>query len=392
MRRLQLVLLGLWAVVLWTAFSQAQALHRALPWTAAVPMALWLLGVLGIGSPSARRPLIVALYACAAAAAAADNATATLLLVSAGLIGAVVPWRRMRVLGLPLLALTCAIVLLPALRQLGLGAVMESGTGTLVVVVALSLLVGRLFSDAVGARREFAGALEDLREAHARLERQAADAAEVAALRERARLARDLHDTLGHALSAITVEAEAARRLLARDETLAEGAILEVQDTSRRALRDLREHLQGLREPPRPVDLPAELRRLAEDAAARNGWSLKTDVGQLTAGREADGCLLQVAREALTNVERHGGATAVTVSLRGTDGAVELTIADDGRGFDGEPTAGHYGLRGMRERLGDVGGSLTVRSARARGTVVIARVPQKTEGGREAAWTTTSGS
>jgi signal transduction histidine kinase len=85
--------------------------------------------------------------------------------------------------------------------------------------------------------------------------------------------------------------------------------------------------------------------------------------------------LLRVAQEALANVRKHAAAGRVDVELRYDDGAVALTVRDDGRGFDPAAVSGGYGLRGMRERIRQAGGTITVATAPGEGTVVRAEVP-----------------
>jgi signal transduction histidine kinase len=193
--------------------------------------------------------------------------------------------------------------------------------------------------------------------------------AEMAVLEERRRIARDLHDGLAQDLAFIVSQSRrqgAPQRL----DQLASAA--------ERALDDSRAAIAALT---RPLDEPLDeaLGRSARDVAERLGAhaTLRLDHGVDVAPplREA---LLRIAREAITNAARHGGARAITVSLSRADD-LTMTVADDGCGFDpGAPPqrpGGGFGLTSMRERAEALGGALAISSAAGRGTTVEVVVP-----------------
>jgi signal transduction histidine kinase len=192
--------------------------------------------------------------------------------------------------------------------------------------------------------------------------------------RERNRLARDLHDTLAHSLSALTVQLEALRILIANDPKAAEKAVDELSALARRGLEDSRRAIQALRSGPvETVGLDGALRDTLQAFQARTGvstnLSVAGDESDLT-GEEAQ-ALFRIAEEALSNVERHASAQQVTVRLaRGVD-RIDLVIWDDGVGFD--PAAverDHYGLTGMRERAAMIDATLEVSSHPGGGTKI----------------------
>ena len=201
---------------------------------------------------------------------------------------------------------------------------------------------------------------------------------ELAALRERERLARDLHDSLGHSLVAISVQLEAIQRLYRVDPAQAEAQVEALKGVARANMDELRRSLLGLRAPglgDRP--LAEALRSLCVETGQRTGLTaecrISGDSARLTpAAAEA---LWRVAQEALTNVARHAQPRRLEVSLDVQPAAAVLQVRDDGRGLpDGaETTPGHFGLRGMRERVEGVGG--TLRLSGEGGTLVEARVP-----------------
>jgi signal transduction histidine kinase len=203
---------------------------------------------------------------------------------------------------------------------------------------------------------------------------------ELAKLRERERLARDLHDNLGHALVTLTVQLEAVQRLLPVDAARAAQLLEEMKSLSRSSTEALRRSLANLRAPGLgDQPLTQNLQSLCAEIGHRT--SLKIDC-QISPG--ADGlppavaeALWRVAQEGLTNVEKHAHATAATLSVNLQPQQVTLLVMDDGIGApsDAEREPGHFGLRGLRERVEGVGGTFLLTTAQPRGTILEARVP-----------------
>jgi signal transduction histidine kinase len=219
---------------------------------------------------------------------------------------------------------------------------------------------------------------EQLSAANTQLAQHAAQAGELATLRERARLARELHDTLGHALTTITVQLEASERLLERHPERARTLLAQARDLSRSATQDLRLSLSELR--PEHAghsgpDLAAQVQALAGELRAA-GLSVQTACDPVALSPQQTHALGRVLREAVQNVRRHAGARHVRLDLRSAPEACTLTVTDDGCGFDpARIPAGHYGLRGMGERLALLGGALHVESFPGGGSAVTARLP-----------------
>lgn len=217
---------------------------------------------------------------------------------------------------------------------------------------------------------------EELRQANAELLQRSIQAEELAILRERNRVARELHDTLGHALTTMTVQLEAIRRVAERQPERLEPLLLEAQALSRQAMRDLRESLSSLREQEGAPGLSEQIRSLARQAAERAGCTLHLDLQPVPLPTPSVHTLAAIAREALFNAERHARAQNLHLQLRADAESVQLMIQDDGVGFEpAHSHAGHFGLAGMRERALLLGGTLTVASGPGEGTTIVVRIP-----------------
>jgi signal transduction histidine kinase len=213
--------------------------------------------------------------------------------------------------------------------------------------------------------RQRAELIRKLESAQRELEAARQRDTELATLRERERLARDLHDSLGHALVAVSVQLEAIQRLYKVNPDQASHQIDELKNLTRASMDDLRRSLAGLRAPglgERP--LREALQSLCVDIAQRTKLEIHCDVDERAntlAPAHAE-TLWRAAQEAFTNVERHANARHVQLILKIETHTVLLTFHDDGRGLppDAENQIGHFGLRGMRERVEGLGGTLTL--------------------------------
>ena len=176
----------------------------------------------------------------------------------------------------------------------------------------------------------------------------------LAQVAERERIARDLHDVLGHTLSLIVLKSELAGRLLPANPEGARREIGEVERTARKALGEVRETIRGYRS----EGLAAELAR-ARETLSLAGVSLECAEPLPRVDPVAESVLALVLRESVTNIVRHARAKCCRLSLSVEPGGTALHIEDDGRG--GIEHEGN-GLRGMRERLATLGGRLAIDS------------------------------
>jgi signal transduction histidine kinase len=215
------------------------------------------------------------------------------------------------------------------------------------------------------------------------LEQSHQHVAVLATVEERNRIARDIHDSLGHYLTVINVQLEKALAFRLKDGAVADQAVADAKRLAREALDDVRRSVGVLRTTQEPFVLTRELSLLVDRvrsgrlAVTLNVEGAGDDVPQLV-----QLALYRAAQEALTNVQRHAQAQAVDVVLRVTADTAELAVRDDGVGFDGASeaqeapaTAGGYGLIGIEERIASLGGTVTLRSSPGGGTTLTASVP-----------------
>lgn len=269
-------------------------------------------------------------------------------------------------------AAAMAATALPVRVALGVGAVLALGMMLeFFIVVPIPRVAGAVsgITAAVGSI-VVAGILYSRARAreHAALRLTQDEVRRLAAMAERERIGRDLHDLLGHTLSVVALKSELAGKLIDRDRDAARAQIRDVETVARAALAQVREAVAGIR----AAGLQAELAsaRLALLAAEVR---LDQHLVPLALDPEVEQVLALALREAVTNIIRHAQARRVEVEVQHEDAQVRMSIADDGRGgIEREGT----GLAGMRERLLAVGGRLDLDSPRGGGTRLTLRVPR----------------
>ncbi len=188
----------------------------------------------------------------------------------------------------------------------------------------------------------------------------------LAAVAERERIGRDLHDLLGHTLSLITLKMELSRKLHGRDDERAQRELAEAEQIARDALAQVRSAVTGFR----AADLAAELASAHLLLESSNVHLRYEPPPPVPAWIESG--LAMVLREAVTNIARHAQANEAMVAIHCDAGAVRLEVVDNGRG--GASVHGN-GLSGMRERVATLGGTLQIESPRGQGTRLSVRVP-----------------
>ncbi|MEU0199316.1 MULTISPECIES: sensor histidine kinase [unclassified Streptomyces] len=241
------------------------------------------------------------------------------------------------------------------------------------IVVAVGVLIGLWAHSVVAQSAERARLISELEQAQAELSQahQRQGAAD-----ERERMAREIHDTLAQGFASIIVLAEAARAGLDSEPARSAQQLRSIESTARENLAEARELVGSPRRPGQAAAGPVArtLRRVLDRFAEDTGLTVDADLADLECDQQTRIALLRCTQESLANVRKHARASTVGVVLARQPYGVELEITDDGTGFVVEESAG-FGLDGMRKRLAELGGRLTVTSSVGDGTRVQALIP-----------------
>jgi signal transduction histidine kinase len=231
------------------------------------------------------------------------------------------------------------------------------------------LMVGYMVVRLIRTQRAQQSALA---QANSQLARYASTLEQLATSRERNRLARELHDTLAHSLSAVAVQLEAVKTLWDSNPDEARNLLEHSQAVTRSGLAETRRALQALRATPLDdLGLVVALRSLAESYAARAGFEIRLDlpVTEMILAPEIEQGIYRIVQEGLENASIHSQARHVDVSLQQIQDRILLVIQDDGIGFfASDVDQNRFGLQGIRERTAMLGGSLEVDSQPGKGT------------------------
>ncbi|WP_249998109.1 sensor histidine kinase [Actinoplanes sp. M2I2] len=259
---------------------------------------------------------------------------------------------------LPLGAVAVVVLLLPLLHT-GMAFVegVREGLGLLAVGAFAAVVTKSLMRE---------------RDARAALAQAQLKVEALAVLEERNRVARDIHDGLGHALTVVQMQIKAARAVLAAAPERADDLLDKAQHQAEEALREVRRSVGALREQRPPVPLPEALRALTEAAGLPTVLDVHGDPRPLRP--DAEESLFRAAQEGLTNVGRHAHATRAWLVLDYSPPGVRLEVRDDGAGVIGS-TDGGFGLLGLRERATQLGGRLTLDSAPGDGATLRMELP-----------------
>ena len=259
-------------------------------------------------------------------------------------------------LGMVIFIIAFAMFSLPLAAALGVGV---AGLAVAVLVPMVMGVIGQTWFLlpiilVVGVATGVSRVLDQRGMEHHEMEKQ------LALVAERERVARDVHDVLGHSLTVVTVKAELAQRLVDADPEQAKAELAQIQSLTREALAELRATVAGLRVARLGDELAAACAALADAGVS---VQLPTDASVVDPRHRL--LLAWVLREAATNVVRHSAASSCTIDF----GPSTLSVTDDGRGCSGH--AEGNGLRGVRERVAAAGGALSLGPGPdGRGTIV----------------------
>ena len=235
------------------------------------------------------------------------------------------------------------------------------------VGVFISLLVTRLREQQ-----------ESLKEANANLGHYASTLEQLTVSRERNRLARELHDTLAHSLTAISVSLEAAKAYFDIDPTKTRDLIDKSLESTRIGADETRRALKSLRSNAlEDLGLRLAIQRTAESAATRFHLVLELDLQNPlpSLSPDVEQTIYRIVQEAIENITHHSRAKKFNIQLVGNE-RVTLTIQDDGMGFvmKSDISSGHFGLVGLRERAELAGGNLKIESEKGKGVTIVLKI------------------
>lgn len=241
-------------------------------------------------------------------------------------------------------------------------------TSRVLTFIVLGLVITSLMNAQRKQRKELAGANQALIQHASTLE-------QLTTSRERNRLSRELHDTLAHTLSGLTVQLEALQTAWNKMPAQANVMVEKMLSATRTGLNETRRTLKNLRASPlEELGLALAVQTLAQDASVRNNFSLTMQVSEknLELPPEVEQSFYRVAQEALENVIRHANAKSVDLTLQKQNGRLELVIKDDGTGFDSGKASENerFGLTLMKERAELIEAQFSVESRLGQGTTV----------------------
>lgn len=270
--------------------------------------------------------------------------------------------------------LSLPVLLLPRLgreieRPLIAVFALNSAVLLLLVLILVLLLVNALITERQ-SRDELAEAHEQLRHYALRIEN-------LAMVQERSRIAREIHDSLGHVLTALNLQIEGALKLWQANPTRAQSFLQEAKTLGSKALQEVRRSVAAMRSDPlEGKSLPEAIHFLLQEFQ-RTTQIQPTCQIQLNAPLPADlsTALYRIVQEALTNICKHANATQAAIELRELPTELVLSIRDNGDGFQPEQNPTGFGLQGMRERTIALGGQLVLHSQPNQGCGITVRFP-----------------
>ena len=202
---------------------------------------------------------------------------------------------------------------------------------------------------------------------------------EMAAIEERNRIAREIHDSLGHSLTALNVQLQAAASLLLSDPTQAQAFLSQAQRLGATAMQEVRQSVRALRADEQ-VEQPLEetIATLAEEFRQVTGITPNVDIHLMkSVSLSISKTIYRIVQEAFTNISKYARATEVQIQLITTGDRVCLEIKDNGKGFSGDRETTGFGLQGMQERIAALDGEFHLTTAPGSGCQIQVKIPDR---------------
>ncbi|WP_053217174.1 sensor histidine kinase [Virgibacillus senegalensis] len=218
---------------------------------------------------------------------------------------------------------------------------------------------------------------QQLSNAHERMKQASIQLEETTMLKERTRISREIHDTIGHSLTTAIMGIEAGKRLLKQDEKKAEKMLVDIKQQLQIGLNEVRKSVRTLSEPYAPADFTKHLADLMEDTIDRTGVGIAYEIDNLDDKLNGDQAItvVRALQEGLANGLRHGNSTQFQFTLEQHADSVFFHLVDNGRGFTVDRTAPGFGLMGMEARVRQLNGAFQIDSAPGDGATITFSFP-----------------
>jgi len=218
---------------------------------------------------------------------------------------------------------------------------------------------------------------EDLALAHEQLQQYSLKIEDMAAIQERNRIAREIHDSLGHALTTLNVQLQTAVKLWSHSPTEAKPFLEQAHRLGTVAMQEVRQSVHALRaDAETEVPLEQAIAQLVQDFHQGTGIQVKTEIRLPSLlPPQISKTLYRVIQEALTNICKHAQASSVDLYLRQMPDCVWLTVADNGRGFRPSRSQSGFGLQSMQERVAALNGTFHIEAKPGAGCEINVELP-----------------
>jgi signal transduction histidine kinase len=222
---------------------------------------------------------------------------------------------------------------------------------------------------------------EKLKAANAQLRQSAQEIERLAMAQERSRIARDIHDSLGHSLTALNLQLEGAQKLFAKHPAKAQAFLAEAKRLGSVALSEVRQSVAAIRSDPlQGQSLPDAITALLNNFQQTTGIQPTADLRfPAHVPTNISAVLYRIVQEGLTNIVKHAQASAVSIRLStqalGATTLIQLVLQDNGQGFELSQTSTGYGLQGIKERAEALKGTVEIKSQPGRGCRCVVKIP-----------------
>ena len=218
-------------------------------------------------------------------------------------------------------------------------------------------------------KQKLANANEQLKEYAQKIE-------DLATVQERNRIARDIHDSLGHALTSLNIQMQTAVKLWDKEPVQAHSFLTQAQSLGKTAMQEVRKSISTLREPQDERPLEVRIETLVDDYRRGTGLSIYTNISRCNSvSKPVAKTVYRIVQEALTNIFKYAEATQVQIQLKTTSEELSLIVEDNGRGFDPKQKRSGFGLRGMEERITLVNGQFRLITSPGKGCCIEVKIP-----------------